>query len=196
MVRNLRVISGRARGLKLKSVKGMSTRPTADRIKESLFNILSPVLTGAKVLDLFAGTGALGIESLSRGAESAVFIDKSPESVSVIRDNLQHTGLQALSKVFQSDFENGLKKLSDDKEKFDIIFLDPPYGKGLDIKAVDLIDKYCLLEPDGLIIIESEKIYQLPDRINFFKKVDLREYGRTTLNFYKAETGAVDSGQA
>jgi len=181
----LRVISGKAGGLRLRSLSGLSTRPTADRIKESLFNIIDPVVKGAKVLDLFAGTGALGIEALSRGAEFAVFIDKTRESISIIKDNLKHTKLEHLAELYLTDFEAGLCKLSCLNKNYDIIFLDPPYGQGHELKAIKKIVEFQLLDKKGIIIVENEKKDELPSELYETIKVDSRDYGRTAVSFYK-----------
>ena len=181
----MRVISGKAGGLRLKSLREITTRPTADRIKESLFNIINPIVKGAKVLDLFAGTGALGIEALSRGAESAVFIDKTRESISIIKDNLKHTNLEQLAEVYLTDYEAGLCKLSELNRKYDIVFLDPPYGKGHELKAIKKIIEFELLNKSAIIIVENEKKDKLPGELYETIKVDTRDYGRTAINFYK-----------
>lgn len=185
MVKNLRVISGKAGGLRLKTLEGMKTRPTADRIKESLFNIINSLLPGANVLDLFAGSGALGIESLSRGAEFATFVDNDKGSISVIKINLKHTCLEQQAEVLQTDFENGLKKIKESNRKYDIIFLDPPYGKELEFKAMQEINKYELMKDDGFIILEHEQKDDMPQEISNMIKTDTRNYGRTAISFYK-----------
>ena len=125
----LRVISGTAKGHKLKTIKGITTRPTADRVKESLFNIISGLIPKARVLDVYAGTGSIGIEALSRGAEFAVFVDKSNECSRIIRENLVSTKLIDKASVITGDIFITLNKISKNNKKFDIIFLDPPYKK-------------------------------------------------------------------
>jgi 16S rRNA (guanine(966)-N(2))-methyltransferase RsmD len=181
----VRVISGKAGGLRLKTLDGLKTRPTADRIKESLFNIINLLVNKADVLDLFAGSGALGIESLSRGAKFTTFIDNNKESIAVIKSNLLHTGLEQQSEVYQTDFETGLKKLKEANRKYNIIFLDPPYGKGLEFKAIEEITKHKLLKTDGVIILENEQKDDLPQEIAAMVKTDTRNYGRTSISFYK-----------
>lgn len=181
----MRVISGTAKGLKLKVPKGLAVRPTADRVKESLFNIINPVIVEAQVLDLFAGTGALGIEALSRGAKFATFIDNCLESIAIIKHNLQHTGLLDFAEVIHANFEYGLKRAAGMQRIYDIIFIDPPYGRGLEFKAVEVLIKYNLVSKNGLLIIETDRKNQLPDKLYDMIKVDIREYGGTVLNFYK-----------
>ncbi|MGE5473120.1 MAG: 16S rRNA (guanine(966)-N(2))-methyltransferase RsmD [Ignavibacteriales bacterium] len=182
---SLRVISGKSGGLLLKSLKGMQTRPTADRIKESLFSIIGSLLDGSAVLDLFAGSGALGIEALSRGAKTAIFVDASKESINIIKENVRHTGFQETSEIYHNDYERAIKALSQNNIKFDIIFLDPPYGKGMEIKAVESIIQKNLISDKGIIIIETEEI--LADNIFEMKKYDERSYGRTKLSFFMKE---------
>ena len=182
---SLRVISGKAKGLRLKSINGLQTRPTADRIKESLFSIIGALLDKAVVLDLFAGTGALGIEALSRGAEFVTFIDSSRESISVVKENIKHTGFEEFAEIYLNDYDRAIKALAQKDKKYDIVFLDPPYGKGLDIKAGKCITENNLLSDKGIIIIETEEI--LEDNIFGMTKYDERSYGRTKLSFYKKE---------
>ncbi len=181
----MRVISGKAGGLRLESVKGQAVRPTADRIKESLFNIIRPIVCDAHVLDLFAGTGALGIEALSRGAQFVTFIDRNRECVSVVKSNLQHTGFAEQAEVYLSNFEDGLRRIAGMKRKYDLVFLDPPYGKGFEYKAVELLIYFNLIRTDGIIVIENEQKDILPETLNCLKRVDERGYGRTALNFYR-----------
>jgi len=182
---SLRVISGKARGLRLKSIKGMQTRPTADRIKESLFSIIAPLLYKANILDLFAGTGALAIEALSRGAGFATFIDSSRESINVVKENIKHTGFEEFAEICLNDYDKAIKALAQKDKKYDIVFLDPPYGKGLEYKAVEGIVDNNLLSDEGIIIIETEEA--LEENIYHMTKYDERSYGRTKLSFFIKE---------
>ena len=163
----MRIISGKRRGYKLISPDGLSTRPTTDRVKESVFNIIQTRFPCALVLDLFAGSGALGIEALSRGAETAVFVDSSGASVDIIKKNLKGSGLGDSGLVFKEDSFKFLKRLRDPEFSpfaengrqfcgFDIIFLDPPYNKGLVNKAAAEIDRLELLAEHGIIVAETE----------------------------------------
>ena len=158
----LRVISGIAKGHKLKTIKGISTRPTTDRVKESLFNIISGMIPGAEVLDIFAGTGSIGIEALSRGAKKAVFIDRSRICRKIIEDNLNHTKLIDKAVIYQNDVNKGLDILKEKGEIFDIIFMDPPYLDNDIEKILEKISKLNLITPSGYIIVEhsSEKRIQ------------------------------------
>ena len=150
----MRVIAGSARRLNLMTPKGSSVRPTTDRIKETLFNIIQDDVPGSRFLDWFAGSGGIGIEALSRGASFCVFADASRSSISCIRANLAHTHFEQCSRVYACDYKRALGKLKNE-EPFDIIFLDPPYQKGLEEEALKLTAAYDLLNDDGLIIIET-----------------------------------------
>ncbi|WP_094546506.1 16S rRNA (guanine(966)-N(2))-methyltransferase RsmD [Petroclostridium xylanilyticum] len=179
----MRVISGSAKGHKLKSLKGMATRPTADRIKESLFNIIAAYLPDAYVLDLFAGTGSLGIESLSRGAEFVVFVDKNPMAVRIISENLLHTKLNEKAKVYNCDWSEYISRFSNAERKYDIIFMDPPYSKGFIIPVLQKIWQKQLLSIEGMIIVEREKGDVIPELIEGLKIVREQHYGRTVITF-------------
>ncbi len=175
----MRVISGTARGKKLVSQEGLETRPTLDRVKEAVFNILQFNLKEAVVLDLFSGSGALAIEALSRGANSAVLCDSSSKAINIIDKNLEGTRLKSKAKVLNNDYVEALKILKNEYKKFDLIFLDPPYKSDYIIKAIDNILKYDLLKDDGIIIAETDdkdKINQI-NNIKNIKIYDERKYG-------------------
>ena len=150
----MRVIAGKARRLPLKTVPGLETRPTTDRIKETLFNILQPKLLDSRFLDLFSGSGAIGIEALSRGAALAVFIEKSPKAVGCIKENLAFTRLQEQARVIKTDVFQGLRQLEGEKP-FDCIFMDPPYGKGLERQVFELLQTSSLMNEKTLVIAEA-----------------------------------------
>ncbi|MDE6433468.1 MAG: 16S rRNA (guanine(966)-N(2))-methyltransferase RsmD [Lachnospiraceae bacterium] len=151
----MRVIAGRAKHLQLKAPKGIDTRPTTDRIKETLFNMLKGELDDIRFLDLFAGSGGIGIEALSRGAREAVFVEKSREACSVIRDNLAVTHLDSQGKVFGHNVMQALKMLRDG-EAFEVAFMDPPYGKGLELQVLQSQDFYSVLAEKALVIVEAD----------------------------------------
>lgn len=155
----MRVITGSARGRRLGELEGMETRPTTDRVKEGMFNILQFDIEGRRVLDLFAGTGQLGIECLSRGAVSAVFVDRRADAVKLIRENLKATDLQDRARVVAGDSMEYLKSL---RERFDIILLDPPYGAGLLEPAIACIVRFDILTPHGIIVAEHPAERTLP----------------------------------
>ena len=151
----MRVIAGTARRLILKTVEGLDTRPTQDRIKETLFNMINNDVFGASFLDLFAGSGGIGIEALSRGAKDAVFIDNGTRQVACIRDNLKTTKLEDKAQVLNSDVISGLKMLERNNRTFDLIFMDPPYNNDLEKRVLDALKDSCLINEDTLIIVEA-----------------------------------------
>lgn len=152
----MRVIAGSARHLPLKTIEGDDVRPTTDRIKETLFNMINMRVPGARFLDLFGGSGAIGIEALSRGAESAVFVEHNKAAYECIMANLKFTKLTSGANVIYSDSISSIKRLYDRGEKFDIIFMDPPYGKSIEKEAFTSICLYDILDTDGIIIIEAK----------------------------------------
>lgn len=151
----MRVIAGSARRLLLKTVEGMDTRPTTDRIKETLFNMIQNDLCGAAFLDLFAGSGAIGIEALSRGAREAAFIDNGNRQISCIRENLKTTRLEDRAAVLESDVFSGLKLLERRGKSYDFIFMDPPYDHGLEKQVLELLADSPLVSDDTVFIVEA-----------------------------------------
>ena len=151
----MRVIAGSARRLLLKTVEGMETRPTTDRIKETLFNMLQNDLYGARFLDLFAGSGAIGIEALSRGAKEAVFVDKGDGQISCIRDNLKTTHLEERARVMSAEVTEAIRKLDREGKAFDFIFMDPPYRMDLPKKVLEALRDTSLTDEETLIIVEE-----------------------------------------
>lgn len=150
----MRVIAGCAKRLQLKTVPGLDTRPTTDRIKETLFNMIAPWIPGCRFLDLFAGSGGIGIEALSRGAMEAVFVEKNPKAVACIKENLQHTKLDSKGSVIASDVLTALNRLNGHKE-FDYIFMDPPYDQMLEKTVLEYLAGSELLSEDAVIIVEA-----------------------------------------
>lgn len=182
----MRVISGISKGHKLKSPKGEDTRPTEDRIKESLFNILGNLNSDDLVLDLFAGSGSIGIEFLSRGVEKTYFIDVSYDSIKAIKENLSHTKLLDRALIYKKDSLSAISFLKDNGMKFDYIYIDPPFrDHALLASVLNSLKDYNILRNDGLIIIEHEKKLELDKYIEGFKKVDLRNYGNKSITFLK-----------
>lgn len=181
----MRIISGSKKGLRLKGPKGKETRPTEDRIKESLFNILFDIDRETLVLDLFAGSGSVGLEFLSRGAEKVYFVDRSKNSIECLYDNIRHTKSEEETVVLRNDFRKAIDYLSRKELIFDYIFIDPPYEKGLIKTSLEKISEKDILKEDGLIIIERESKLNLNDEIEGFIKVDERSYGAKTLAFYR-----------
>ena len=173
----MRIISGQARGRKLLAPEGLDTRPTTDRVKESMFNLIIPYIPADTVLDLFGGSGALGIEALSRGCKSCVFIESNKAAVGVIKKNLELSRQDSKAEVITLDAFTYLNRTS---TKFDIIFLDPPYNKGLLAKAVELISTLDLLSENGIIVAESEVGGEEPPN-GYFEVLKRTKYGKTTV---------------
>ncbi|MCX7747106.1 MAG: 16S rRNA (guanine(966)-N(2))-methyltransferase RsmD [Clostridia bacterium] len=183
----LRVIAGSAKGHKLKTPKGDLTRPTSDRVKESLFNIIAGFLAEAEVLDLFAGSGSLGIEALSRGAALCVFVDKRSECLAIIKENLVHTKMIERARTLSGDAMEVLRRLSGEGSRFDIIFLDPPYRKNLIEEALNIIEKNDIMKPGGIVVAERDKEDKIPESVGAVRLVRDQQYGDTVLSFYKYE---------
>ena len=177
----MRVITGSAGGRKLKTPSSEDIRPTTDNVKESVFNIIQFDIEGRRVLDLFGGTGQMGIEALSRGAREVVFIDKSKDAVKLIRDNLQTCGMQA--KVVQTDALSYLRS----GERFDLIFVDPPYDSCLYEPVLSAINSVDNLSEDGIIICEARADLPFPDVKEPYRKVREYRYGRVKICIYKRE---------
>ena len=179
----VRVIAGAARRTVLDTPKGLSTRPTADRIKENLFNIIAPYVPCANFLDLFCGSGAIGIEALSRGAAEAVFVDESKYAADVTRANLARVKFESRGKVLCMCAFKAIAQMKQEGRGFDIIFLDPPYGNGLLARALDALGKGSLLSPQGILVAECA-IKEPPASSDSFELFDKREYGSTRVEFY------------
>lgn len=178
----MRVITGTARGRKLKTPENYDIRPTTDNVKESVFNIIQFDIEGRRVLDLFAGTGQLGIECLSRGAASAVFVDRRADAVKLIRENLRLTELEDRARVVAGDSMEYLKSI---REPFDIIFLDPPYAAGLLEPAIAHIAKFDILAPHGIIAAEHPAARVLPALAPPYRLHRTYRYGKIALTLYR-----------
>ena len=180
----MRVITGKARGVVLKTPDGMKTRPTSDRVKEALFSIIQFDIPNAKVLDLFAGTGQLGIEALSRDAKYAVFVDELDQACKLISDNLKKTKLENYARVIRSDYEIFLKNC---KEKFDIIFLDPPYAEKFLENALNFITEIDILQSGGIIVTERPAGKELLCDFPGYSRSKDYKYSNTVLTFFRKE---------
>lgn len=178
----MRVITGKARGVQLKTPDGMTTRPTSDRVKEALFSIIQFEIPTASVLDLFGGTGQLGIEALSRGAKSAVFVDAGEPACRLIKENLRRTKLESDAKVVRADYMDYLKRC---REKFDIIFLDPPYVEVFLENALKCIAEIDILQSGGIIVTERPLGKDLPWELEGFTRSKDYKYGNTILTIYR-----------
>ena len=179
----MRIVSGIARGRKLYTPTGMDIRPTTDKVKEALFSILQFELSGKYVLDLFAGTGQLGLEAISRGAAGAVFTDSSKKSVELIKKNVSLTGFEAQSKVL---FTDAFTYLTAAQDTFDIVFLDPPYEKGLCMKAAALLPR--VLRPGAVVVCETRPEEALPENIGALSVYREYRYSGIRLTVYRTPT--------
>ena len=180
----MRVITGTARGRRLDTLPGDTTRPTSEKVKESLFSAIQFDIEGRRVLDLFAGSGQLGIEALSRGASGCVFVDKNTEAVKVIRQNLQHTGLSATAQVLSTD---ALSYLARPNDRFDLVFLDPPYAADLLLPALTKVAP--LVNDGGIIVCETEDGIELPQRVDRFSVARTYRFGRIFVWLYRYDVG-------
>lgn len=179
----MRVITGTAKGIRLKTLEGLDVRPTTERVKEGMFSSIQFDISGSTVLDLFAGSGQLGIEALSRGAKQAVFVDHSPQSIRIIKENLEKTGLQGRAQVYQKESELFFKLCPDDF--FDFIFLDPPYRRNILQEILpDLIKK---MKKNGKIICEHEKDLEMPEKISNLRLQKNYFYGKIVVSVYAFE---------
>lgn len=178
----MRVITGKARGVQLKTPQGMQTRPTADRVKEALFSIIQFDLPGARVLDLFAGTGQLGIEALSRDAKEAVFVDEREDACALVRENLKRTRLEGQGRVLRSDYQAYLSRC---RERFDIIFLDPPYAEVFLENALKRITEIDILQSNGIIVTERPLGKPCPGEYPGYTRSKDYKYGKTLLTLYR-----------
>ena len=182
----VRVISGSARGLKLNTPGDDRVRPTTDRVKESMFNIVQDWVYDSQVLDLFAGSGALGIEALSRGASQAVFCDNSLDSIKIIKSNIEKARVVDRSQIVSGDFKRCLRDMEAKNQSFDMIFVDPPYYKGLFEEVLDTIRACKILKKDGIVIVEhdAKKPIGQVEGLEVYKE---KKYGITMLTFYCLE---------
>ena len=178
----MRVITGKARGVQLKTPEGMLTRPTTDRVKEALFSIINFDIPGARVLDLFGGTGQLGIEALSRGAKSAVFVDQREEACKLIRENLKRTKLEQDARVVRGDYMDYLRSC---REQFDIILLDPPYAEVFLENALKRITEIDILQSGGIRVAERPLGKELPWEFEGFQRSRDYKYGKILLTIYR-----------
>lgn len=184
----MRVIAGTAKGIPLKTIVERTTRPTIDRIKENLFNIIREFIPDATVTDFFSGSGALCIECLSRGAKHAYLIEANPVAVKVIKDNLNRTKLSGKATLWQGDFREFIPRLTQ-VGPFGIIFIDPPHRSGLGEAALQLINQYHLLEKDGIIVTEHHTDEDYGEFLSDLERVRQVTYGNTTISIYmKDET--------
>ncbi len=180
----MRVIAGEFRGRRLDRIEGMDIRPTSDKVKEALFSILGDSIIDSVFLDLFGGTGGIGIEALSRGAKHVIFIDANIKSIKVLKGNLDNLNIKGNAEVFHTDYATAIGKLYNFKKQFDIIFIDPPYRVGMAQNALEAIDKNPILTQTGLIVVEHDSGDDMPQSIGRLHKYRIKKYGNTSLSFY------------
>ncbi|MDX5475318.1 MAG: 16S rRNA (guanine(966)-N(2))-methyltransferase RsmD [Bacillaceae bacterium] len=182
----MRVISGVHKGRQLKAVPGVNTRPTTDKVKESIFNMIGPYFNGGVALDLFGGSGGLGIEALSRGIDKVIFVDKDGKAIQTIKKNLEDLKLTESVEVYRNDAVRALNALNKrDDIRFDLILLDPPYKRHQLELLIETIDKYELLKHDGIIMAEHSSEVGLPDNIGKLHITKKETYGTTVISVYK-----------
>jgi 16S rRNA (guanine(966)-N(2))-methyltransferase RsmD len=186
----MRVIAGTYRSRILKSLKGLALRPTSDRLRETLFNVLAPNISGARFADLFAGTGAIGIEALSRGAAEVVFIENHAPAAALIRKNLDSLGIRSGFTVLPADVLRGLEmvvsRTKGAESKFDFIFLDPPYAAAADYERVlEFLGSADLLAPAGMVIVEHRHKFDLPEKAAALRRFRVLKQGDAALSFYR-----------
>lgn len=180
----MRIIAGSAKGKKIKCRDGFDTRPTTDRVKESLFSMIAPYISEAKVLDLFSGTGNIALEAISRGASRAVMIELEKDALRVIIENVNNLGFEDQCRAYKNETLRALTILGKKREKFNIIFLDPPYKDNACTKVIEKIAETGILAENGLIIAEHHIMEDMEETIAEFKKADERRYGKKELSFY------------
>jgi 16S rRNA (guanine966-N2)-methyltransferase len=179
----MRIIAGEFKGRRLAAVKGR-IRPTSDKVREAIFSILGTVVRQAKVLDLFAGTGALSLEALSRGAADAVLVEENTAALSVLRQNLETLGIEERARVLALPVSGALRKLAAQGTQFNLIFLDPPYGRGLALNTLEALQDSGLLQPAASIVAEHSHRETLPEQVGRLRLSQCRRYGDTQVAFY------------
>lgn len=184
----MRIIAGIAKSRIIQSPKGLKIRPTSDRMKESIFNIIADKIINADILDLFAGTGNIGLEAISRGAASAVFIDNNKNAIQIIRDNIRLLGFQDKTEILKTDSISGLRKLGKSNRYFDIIFIDPPYLKKYEIPVLLEIAGLNLLKSEGSIILQHHRKSDLTKIIYPYHCIRQKRYGDTMISFFKIQS--------
>ncbi len=184
-VEKVRVISGERKGHRLKAVPGTATRPTTDKVKEAIFNIIGPYFDGGTALDLYGGSGGLGIEALSRGVSKVIFIDQSRKAIETIKENLTNCYYMEKAEVYRNDSTRAIKALIKRELSFSFIFLDPPYANQQLVSEIGIITDNGLLQKDGTIIAEHTAELHLPDQIGLVDCIERKTYGETTISIFR-----------
>jgi 16S rRNA (guanine(966)-N(2))-methyltransferase RsmD len=182
----MRIIAGTARGRRLLAAKSAAIRPTADRVRESIFNVLGQTLDGEDVLDLFAGTGALALEALSRGALSAVLVDRDSAAIRLCKANAEALGFEDRTRIIATPVARALKLLQREGARFDLIFADPPYAARAVLETVGEIEAATLCKPGGRVCIEHDKRESAPESVGVLSRVDQRRFGDTFVSIYRS----------
>jgi 16S rRNA (guanine(966)-N(2))-methyltransferase RsmD len=188
----MRVIAGRLRGSAIRVPRSGAVRPTYDRVRESVFSILEPYLEGARVLDLFAGTGSLGIESASRGGASVTFVELDPGVISVLSDNVNRLGLSGVSSLIRSDVPAALASGLPGRP-FDVVFVDPPYDSELVVPSLELLETSGQLAAEGIVVVERDARSELPERVGTLVRFRTRKYGTTAVDFYRTRAPGAET---
>jgi 16S rRNA (guanine966-N2)-methyltransferase len=187
---SMRVVSGKCKGHPLKAVPGQSTRPTTDKVKESIFNIIGPYFDGGLGLDLFGGSGGLGIEALSRGFEKVIFVDRDQKAVHTIKNNVESCRLTEQVEIYRNDAEKAIKALIKREVSFDLIFLDPPYHQQKLQALIANIDANQLINKNGIILVEHSVDLELPEMIGLLLNKRTENYGITAISIYTYSQGS------
>ncbi len=187
----MRIVAGKYRSRVLKTLRGLKLRPTSDRLRETLFNVLGPAVEGSVFVDAYAGSGAVGIEALSRGAREVIFIEKHAAAVGVIRKNFESLGIGAGVEILAVDAVRGLELLAARRAHAQFVFLDPPYAEADEYeRALDCLDRSAVLTPGGRVIVEHLRRLALPERLAQLERVRLLEQGGAALSFYRLALAA------
>ncbi|WP_160720857.1 16S rRNA (guanine(966)-N(2))-methyltransferase RsmD [Bacillus sp. USDA818B3_A] len=184
----MRVVSGVCKGRPLKAVPGNTTRPTTDKVKEALFNMIGPYFDGGMGLDLFAGSGGLGIEGLSRGLDKVIFVDRESKAIHVIQENLKACKFEEKAEVYRNDADRAVKALIKREIKFDYIFLDPPYKKQQLVSLMEKMVQQDLVKTDGMIVCEHSFDVDLPETVGRFKQIKHEKYGIIAVTIYSSSS--------
>lgn len=184
----MRIVAGDFGGRRLNAVPGMATRPTTDKVKEALFNIIGPYFDGGESLDLYAGSGGLSIEGVSRGIKKATLVDRQYQAIKTIKNNIEVTKHPEQFDILKMDAHRALNLLSKQNKRFDLVYLDPPYAKQQIVKDMEEMIKLNLLSNEALIVAETDQNADVPENISSFRFIKQQTYGITVLHFYRYES--------
>lgn len=191
----MRVVSGTCKGRSIKAVPGSSTRPTTDKVKEAIFNMIGPYFEAGIGLDLFAGSGGLGIEALSRGLDKVIFVDRDPKAFQIIKENIAACDFTDKVEVYRNDAERALKAILKREIKFDFIFLDPPYKMQQLLNLLETIEYEKMLKINGVIVCEHSSEIQLPDEVGLLKNIKREKYGIIGITIYQLNDDLIREGE-